>query len=143
MIDALSPHLSQFMTKNPTKRLGSLTQGGEHAILRHPFFKEIDWAQLNHRQLEPPFRPRIVSVPDPHGRLCSFLNVTVSHHSLSSSWMVSCGITEPEAQPDAWQGSLTSGEAGLRAPEPTPLWVPRSLFTKFPPSLPWPHSPLT
>lgn len=42
-------------------RLGSLTQGGEHEILRHPFFKEIDWAQLNHRQLEPPFRPRIVS----------------------------------------------------------------------------------
>lgn len=43
-------------------RLGSLTQGGEHEILRHPFFKEIDWVQLNHRQLEPPFRPRIVSV---------------------------------------------------------------------------------
>lgn len=50
------------MTKNPTMRLGSLAQGGEHEILRHPFFKEIDWAQLNHRQLEPPFRPRIVSV---------------------------------------------------------------------------------
>lgn len=50
------------MTKNPTMRLGSLAQGGEHEILRHPFFKEIDWAQLNHRQLEPPFRPRIVSI---------------------------------------------------------------------------------
>lgn len=46
-------------------RLGSLTQGGEHEILRHPFFKEIDWVQLNHRQLEPPFRPRIVSVKAP------------------------------------------------------------------------------
>ncbi|XP_023087640.1 protein kinase C eta type isoform X2 [Piliocolobus tephrosceles] len=56
--------LKSFMTKNPTMRLGSLTQGGEHAILRHPFFKEIDWAQLNHRQLEPPFRPRIKSRED-------------------------------------------------------------------------------
>ncbi|XP_076777000.1 protein kinase C eta type [Arvicanthis niloticus] len=56
--------LKSFMTKNPTMRLGSLTQGGEHEILRHPFFKEIDWAQLNHRQLEPPFRPRIKSRED-------------------------------------------------------------------------------
>ncbi|XP_019655677.1 protein kinase C eta type isoform X3 [Ailuropoda melanoleuca] len=56
--------LKSFMTKNPTMRLGSLTQGGEHAILRHPFFKEIDWAQLNHRQVEPPFRPRIKSRED-------------------------------------------------------------------------------
>lgn len=65
MTDSLSaPLLSQFMTKNPTMRLGSLTQGGEHAILRHPFFKEIDWAQLNHRQVEPPFRPRIKSRED-------------------------------------------------------------------------------
>ncbi|KFO22946.1 Protein kinase C eta type [Fukomys damarensis] len=56
--------LKSFMTKNPTMRLGSLTQGGEHAILRHPFFKGIDWAQLNNRQLEPPFRPRIKSRED-------------------------------------------------------------------------------
>ncbi|KAM9645410.1 protein kinase C eta type isoform 3-T3 [Trichechus inunguis] len=54
----------EFMTKNPTMRLGSLPQGGEHAILRHPFFKEIDWAELNHRQIEPPFRPRIKSRED-------------------------------------------------------------------------------
>ncbi|XP_036061529.1 protein kinase C eta type [Onychomys torridus] len=56
--------LKSFMTKNPTMRLGSLAQGGEHEILRHPFFKEIDWARLNHRQLEPPFRPRIKSRED-------------------------------------------------------------------------------
>lgn len=50
----------QFMTKNPTMRLGSPGQGGEGAILRHPYFKELDWDLLNQRQMEPPFRPRIV-----------------------------------------------------------------------------------
>lgn len=50
----------QFMTKNPTMRLGSPGLGGESAILRHPYFKELDWDLLNRRQMEPPFRPRIV-----------------------------------------------------------------------------------
>lgn len=112
MIVSLSPPLSQFMTKNPTMRLGSLTQGGEHAILRHPFFKEIDWAQLNHRQLEPPFRPRIVSVQAHHSRLASFFNIIVFHQSLLSNGMVPHGIATPEIQPDTWQGNLT--------PESTP-----------------------
>lgn len=50
----------QFMTKNPSMRLGSPALGGESAILRHPYFKELDWDLLNQRQMEPPFRPRIV-----------------------------------------------------------------------------------
>lgn len=50
----------QFMTKNPNMRLGSLGLGGESAILRHPYFKDLDWDLLNQRQMEPPFRPRIV-----------------------------------------------------------------------------------
>lgn len=49
------------MTKNPNSRLGSLAQGGENTILRHPYFKGLDWDLLNQRQMEPPFRPRIVS----------------------------------------------------------------------------------
>lgn len=49
------------MTKNPNMRLGSQALGGESAILRHPYFKQMDWDLLNQRQVEPPFRPRIVS----------------------------------------------------------------------------------
>ncbi|KAF2982258.1 hypothetical protein EK904_008824 [Melospiza melodia maxima] len=52
------------MTKNPTLRLGSAGLGGEGAILRHPYFKELDWELLNRRQMEPPFRPRIKSKDD-------------------------------------------------------------------------------
>lgn len=58
----------QFMTKNPTMRLGSPGLGGESAILRHPYFKELDWDLLNQRQMEPPFRPRIVCGEEGWGR---------------------------------------------------------------------------
>lgn len=50
------------MTKNPSKRLGCMpSQNCEEAILRHPFFKEIDWEALEARRVKPPFRPKIVS----------------------------------------------------------------------------------
>lgn len=49
------------MTKNSAKRLGCVvSQGGEQAILSHPFFKDIDWAGLEVRKVRPPFRPKIV-----------------------------------------------------------------------------------
>ncbi|OCT68493.1 hypothetical protein XELAEV_18039795mg [Xenopus laevis] len=56
--------LQAFMKKKPTKRLGSLTLGGEKAILWHPFFKDINWDELNKKAIEPPFRPRIKARED-------------------------------------------------------------------------------
>lgn len=53
--------ISQFMTKNPARRLGCVvSQGVEAAIRIHPFFKEIDWEALEARKVKPPFRPKIV-----------------------------------------------------------------------------------
>ena len=50
------------MTKNPLKRLGCVkAQGGERAILIHPFFHEkIDWELLEELKVKPPFKPKIV-----------------------------------------------------------------------------------
>ena len=52
------------MTKNPAKRLGCVKQqGGEKAILLHPFFHEkIDWESLEQKKVKPPFKPKIVSI---------------------------------------------------------------------------------
>lgn len=55
-------YFSQFLTKNPSRRLGCVAaEGGETAVTSHPFFTGIDWNKLNQRELEPPFKPRIVS----------------------------------------------------------------------------------
>ncbi|KAI1284986.1 Protein kinase C epsilon type [Halotydeus destructor] len=57
--------LKGFMIKNPAKRLGCVAaQGGEHAILAHPFFKDIDWASLEARKVKPPFKPKIKTKRD-------------------------------------------------------------------------------
>lgn len=55
--------ITQFMTKNVSRRLGCVnSQGGEQAILDHPFFKEIDWMALEAKKVKPPFKPKIVSI---------------------------------------------------------------------------------
>ncbi|XP_029110242.1 protein kinase C epsilon type isoform X3 [Scleropages formosus] len=57
--------LKAFMTKSPNKRLGCVAaQSGEEAIKVHPFFKEIDWQQLEQRKIKPPFKPRIKTKRD-------------------------------------------------------------------------------
>jgi len=54
----------QFMTKSPHKRLGCVkSHGGESAIRVHAFFHDkIDWDALEKRQVEAPFKPKIVSI---------------------------------------------------------------------------------
>ncbi|GAA6108820.1 protein kinase C eta type, partial [Tachysurus ichikawai] len=52
----------QLLTKNPTRRLGCMAaSGGDNAVTAHVFFSTIDWEKLNRRELEPPFKPQIVS----------------------------------------------------------------------------------
>jgi hypothetical protein len=57
-------HNLKFMTKNPNKRLGCVvSQGGEEAIKRHPFFlNKINWVDLEERKIKPPFKPRVVNI---------------------------------------------------------------------------------
>jgi hypothetical protein len=42
------------------ERLGMPTSSKGN-VRQHPFFKPIDWAKLERRQLDPPFKPKIVS----------------------------------------------------------------------------------
>jgi len=55
--------LEGLLTREVDKRLGSGSSGSQD-VMNHPFFKDIDWKKLEHKELEPPFKPKVKSEND-------------------------------------------------------------------------------
>lgn len=51
--------LKGFLNKNPLERLGCHPQSGFSDITSHPFFKSINWALLEAKQVPPPYKPKL------------------------------------------------------------------------------------
>mgnify|MGYP002631930820 CR=1 FL=1 len=50
--------LKGLLQKDATKRLGYGEQGSQ-AVMKHPFFKSVDWQKLKQRDITSPFRPKL------------------------------------------------------------------------------------
>jgi hypothetical protein len=48
----------QLFVREPEKRLG--VRGD---IRQHPLFREINWEELEKKEIDPPFRPKVVGTP--------------------------------------------------------------------------------
>lgn len=49
--------LKGLLERDPTKRLGCIEE--REPIRKHPFFRPIDWQQLEQRKLHPPYKPMV------------------------------------------------------------------------------------
>uniref|UniRef100_A0A8D8QP97 protein kinase C n=1 Tax=Cacopsylla melanoneura TaxID=428564 RepID=A0A8D8QP97_9HEMI len=53
-----------LLDKDTTKRLGSTQCNSGDDVVAHEYFRRLDWQALEQRELEPPFRPKVLHALD-------------------------------------------------------------------------------
>lgn len=70
--------LTRLLRKEPNKRLGAKGKADVAIMKKHRFFRKIDWAKLEKRELEPPIRPLITDPELAENFSTDFTNLAVS-----------------------------------------------------------------
>lgn len=67
--------LQKLLTREPDQRLGSGPTDAQE-IMSQPFFRNINWDDIYHKRVEPPFLPQITSATDTSNFDSEFTSVT-------------------------------------------------------------------
>jgi serine/threonine protein kinase len=67
--------LQKLLTREPDQRLGSGPTDAQE-IMSQPFFRNINWDDIYHKRVEPPFLPQIKSATDTSNFDSEFTSVT-------------------------------------------------------------------
>ena len=67
--------LQKLLTREPDQRLGSGPTDAQE-VMSQPFFRNINWDDIYHKRVEPPFLPQIKSATDTSNFDSEFTSVT-------------------------------------------------------------------
>lgn len=67
--------LQKLLTREPEQRLGSGPTDAQE-IMSQPFFRNINWDDIYHKRVEPPFKPSIKNATDTSNFDSEFTSVT-------------------------------------------------------------------
>jgi serine/threonine protein kinase len=67
--------LQKLLTREPDQRLGSGPTDAQE-IMSQPFFRNINWDDVYHKRIQPPFQPTISSATDTSNFDSEFTSVT-------------------------------------------------------------------
>lgn len=67
--------LQKLLTREPDQRLGSGPTDAQE-VMSQPFFRNINWEDIYHKRVDPPFMPKIKSATDTSNFDSEFTSVT-------------------------------------------------------------------
>lgn len=88
--------LQKLLTREPADRLGSGPTDAQE-VMSQPFFRNINWDEVYHKRVPPPFMPQIKSATDTSNFDSEFTSVTPVltpvQSGMSSSFAAACGAS--------------------------------------------------
>ena len=69
--------MTLLLERNPEKRLGCKNSDADD-IKSHPFFRQINWTDLNDKKIKPPYKPFVTGAEDTRNIDALFTNEKLS-----------------------------------------------------------------